>query len=312
MNGEALDWQDGQPYSRRFGDVYFSRESGLGETRHVFLEGNRLPERWARLARGARFAIGETGFGTGLNFCAAWALWARSAPADAILHYVSVERYPLARADLARALGAWPELVAHAEALLAQYGVLAPGWHRFHFAGGRVMLTLAVGDAAERLGELAGRCDAWFLDGFAPARNPDIWSDAVLAAIAAHSFAGATLATYPCAGAVRRGLESAGFRTEKRPGFGRKRAMLAGALERSAPARAPLPGSRGAVVIGGGLAGAASAWSLARRGWRVTLLERRAALAEEASGNPQGVLYARLAARASPLGELVLSGYQHS
>lgn len=309
---ERLDWLDGQPVSRRFGDVYFSRESGLGETRHVFLEGNRLPERWARLARGARFAIGETGFGTGLNFCAAWALWTRAAPADAILHFVSVERYPLAPADLARALGAWPELAPQAEALIAQYGALAPGWHRFHFDSGRVMLTLAVGDAAERLGELAGRCDAWFLDGFAPARNPEMWSEAVLAALAAHSFAGATFATYTCAGAVRRGLAAAGFGVEKRAGFGRKREMLAGALAAPAPARPAAAGGRSAVVIGGGLAGAASAWSLAQRGWRVTLLERHAALAQEASGNPQGVLYARLAARASALGELVLAGYQHS
>jgi tRNA 5-methylaminomethyl-2-thiouridine biosynthesis bifunctional protein len=307
-----LDWQDGQPFSRRFGDVYFSRDSGLGETRHVFLDGNRLTERWMRLPGGARFTIGETGFGTGLNFCAAWELWTLAAPTDAILHYVSVERFPLVPAELARALGAWPELSAFAEELSAQYTDLAPGWHRFHFASGRVMLTLAVGDAAERLAELAGRCDAWFLDGFAPAKNPEMWSDAVLRAIAGHSFSGATFATYTAAGAVRRGLEAAGFRVEKRAGFGRKREMLAGALAVRAPARAPAVRERRAVVIGGGLAGAASAWSLARRGWQITLLERRATLAEEASGNPQGVLYARLAARPSALGDLVLSGFQYS
>jgi len=307
-----LDWQDGQPFSRRFGDVYFSRDSGLGESRHVFLEGNRLPERWAALPRAARFAIGETGFGTALNFCAAWDLWTRVAPADAILHYVSVERFPLAPAELARALAQWPELSALAAALAARYTELAPGWHRFQFASGRVMLTLAVGDAAARLAELAGRCDAWFLDGFAPAKNPEMWSDAVLRAVAAHSFAGASFATYTAAGAVRRGLEAAGFRAEKRAGFARKREMLAGVLERPAPERASTARERNAVVIGGGLAGAASAWSLASRGWQVTLLERRTALAEEASGNPQGVTYARLSARPSALGELVLSGYQHS
>jgi tRNA 5-methylaminomethyl-2-thiouridine biosynthesis bifunctional protein len=309
---EQLDWQDGQPFSRRFGDVYFSRESGLGETRHVFLEGNRLPERWARLPRRARFAIGETGFGTGLNFSAAWELWTRAAPADAILDYVSVERFPLAPAELARALAQWPELATFAEALSAQYVELAPGWHRFHFASGRVMLTLAVGDAAVRLAELAGRCDAWFLDGFAPARNPEMWSEAVLRAVAAHSFAGATFATYTAAGAVRRGLESAGFRVEKRGGFARKREMLAGTFDGPAPERAPAAATRRAVVLGGGLAGAASAWSLAQRGWQVMLLERHAALAQEASGNPQGVLYARLASRPSALGELVLTGYQYS
>jgi len=306
-----LDWQDGQPYSRRFGDVYFSRDSGLGETRHVFLDGNRLTGRWMRLPGAARFAIGETGFGTGLNFCAAWELWTRAAPTDAILHYVSVERFPLAPAELARALAQWPELDRFARELAAQYVEPAPGWHRFHFASGRVMLTLGIGDAAERLAELAGRCDAWFLDGFAPAKNPEMWSDAVLRAIAGRSFSGATFATYTAAGAVRRGLEGAGFGVEKRAGFGRKREMLAGALDTPAPKRAAAS-KRSAVVIGGGLAGAASAWSLARRGWQVTLLERRGALAEEASGNPQGVLYARLAARPSPLGDLVLTGYQHS
>ncbi|MCC6610218.1 MAG: bifunctional tRNA (5-methylaminomethyl-2-thiouridine)(34)-methyltransferase MnmD/FAD-dependent 5-carboxymethylaminomethyl-2-thiouridine(34) oxidoreductase MnmC [Burkholderiales bacterium] len=309
---EQLDWRDGQPFSRRFGDVYFSRASGPGEARHVFLDGNRLAERWARLARRARFAIGETGFGTGLNFCAAWDLWTRAAPVDAILHYVSVERFPLAPAELARALAAWPDLAALAAELAAQYVELAPGWHRFHFAGGRVMLTLGIGDAAERLAELAGRCDAWFLDGFAPAKNPEMWSDAVLRAVAAHSFAGATFATYTAAGTVRRGLEGAGFSVEKRAGFGRKREMLAGALAVPAAERPTAAAARRAVVVGGGLAGAASAWSLARRGWQVMLLERHASLAEEASGNPQAVLYARLASRPSSLGDLVLTGYQYS
>jgi tRNA 5-methylaminomethyl-2-thiouridine biosynthesis bifunctional protein len=310
-SGPELDWQDGHPVSRRFGDVYFSRDSGIEETRHVFLAGNRLEARWAALPAGARFTIGETGFGTGLNFCAAWQLWARVAPRDSVLRYVSVERFPVASDELARALAMWPELAPYAGALAAQYAEFAPGWHRFHFAASRVILTLAIGDAATMLGSLAGSCDAWFLDGFAPAKNPEMWTQDVMAAVGTHSRAGATVATYSVAAAVRERLQAAGFTVAKTKGFGRKREMLSGTRETPAAPACAVP-ERRAVVIGGGLAGAASAWSLAVRGWKVTLLERAAALAQGASGNPQGVLYARLAARASPLGEFVLGGYAHS
>ena len=171
-SGQEIEWEDGHPVSRRFGDVYFSRDSGIEETRHVFLAGNRLEERWATLPPGARFTIGETGFGTGLNFCAAWQLWERTAPQDAVVRYVSIERFPVASDEMARALAMWPELAPYSTALEAQYTEHVPGWHRFHFADGRVILTLAIGDAATMLGELAGYCDAWFLDGFAPAKNP--------------------------------------------------------------------------------------------------------------------------------------------
>lgn len=309
--GPELDWQDGQPVSRRFGDVYFSRESGIAETRHVFLAGNRLRERWAALPPGGRFTIGETGFGTGLNFCAAWQLWESVAPRDSVLRYVSFERYPLAPHELARALALWPELAPFARALAEQYTEFAPGWHRFHFADSRVLLTLAIGDANVMLAELAGRCDAWFLDGFAPAKNPEMWTAHLLDAIGARSITGASVATYSVAAVVREGLQGAGFRIDKVTGFASKREMLVGERESGAAAPARAPAARRAVVIGGGLAGATSAWSLAARGWQVTLLERAAALAQGASGNPQGVLYARLASRPTPLGELTLAGYQH-
>jgi len=307
-----LDWQDGQPVSRRFGDVYFSRESGIAETRHVFLDGNRLRERWAALPPGGRFTIGETGFGTGLNFCAAWQLWEGVAAQDAVLRYVSFERFPLSPDELARALALWPELAPYARALVAQYTALAPGWHRFHFANSRVLLTLAIGDANAMLNELVGRCDAWFLDGFAPAKNPELWTARLLGAIGARSNAGATLATYSVAAMVREGLHAAGFRVDKAPGFGRKREMLVGERGGGAATPSQASGSRRAIVVGGGLAGAACAWSLAARGWQVSLLEREGSLAQGASGNPQGVLYARLSGRPTLLGELTLSGLIHS
>ena len=316
-----IDWQDGQPVSRRFGDVYFSRDSGLEETRHVFLEGNGLRERWAALPPHGRFTIGETGFGTGLNFAAAWALWEEAAPAEARLRYVSVERDPLAPADIARTLAMWPELARYREALLAQWSEVPPGWHRFVFAGGRVVLTLLAGDVSAALPRLDGRVDAWFLDGFAPARNPEMWQPEVLAQVARLSAPGATCATYTVAGEVRRGLEAAGFAVEKRPGFGRKREMLRGVLRTPprSPWRAPWfarpaqrAGERTAIVIGAGLAGTSTAASLAARGWSVTLLDRHETIAAEASGNPQGALYARLSPHATALTELATTGLEYT
>jgi tRNA 5-methylaminomethyl-2-thiouridine biosynthesis bifunctional protein len=313
-----LDWDEhGQPLSRGFGDVYFSRASGLEETRYVFLAHNELPLRFAALPAGGRLSVGETGFGTGLNFLCAWQLFERTAPADARLHFVSVERFPLTRADLQKALALWPELAPYADALLAQYVAVHPGFQRFVFAQGRVVLTLLVGDVLERLPELDARIDAWFLDGFAPAKNPEMWTPALFAELARLSVPGASLATFTSAGFVRRGLNAAGFAMQRVKGFGQKREMLAGHFEGTPQeaakpwfARPPHPaGLREALVIGAGLAGCAAAASLARRGWRVTLLERRDAVAEETSGNPQGVLYLKLSAHGTALSRLILAGF---
>ncbi|MDT3721864.1 bifunctional tRNA (5-methylaminomethyl-2-thiouridine)(34)-methyltransferase MnmD/FAD-dependent 5-carboxymethylaminomethyl-2-thiouridine(34) oxidoreductase MnmC [Pseudomonas oryzihabitans] len=312
-----LDWDaSGQPLSRTYGDVYFSRASGLEETRYVFLQQNRLPERFAALA-GEVFTVGETGFGTGLNFLCAWQLFEAKAPQDARLHFVSVERFPLTAADLAQALALWPELAPYSAALQRQYQAIHPGFQRLILGGGRITLTLLVGDVLERLPELDAQVDAWFLDGFAPAKNPEMWTPALFAELARLSRPGATLATFTCAGFVRRGLNEAGFAMRKVPGFGHKREMLAGGLERPVIARAapwyarpPRPeGPRKALVIGAGLAGCATAASLARRGWQVKVIERHAAPAQEASGNPQGVLYLKLSAHETPLSRLILDGF---
>lgn len=313
-----LDWDaSGQPLSRAYGDVYFSRASGLEETRYVFLQQNRLPERFAALSAGDVFTIGETGFGTGLNFLCAWQLFEALAPQGARLHFVSVERFPLTAADLAQALTLWPELAAYSTALQQQYQAIHPGFQRLILGNGRITLTLLIGDVLERLPELDARCDAWFLDGFAPAKNPEMWTPALFAELARLSHAGATLATFTCAGFVRRGLNEAGFAMAKVPGFGHKREMLAGALERPAVG-ASVPwygrpprcqGPRTAIVIGAGLAGCATAASLARRGWQVRVIERHGAPAQEASGNPQGVLYLKLSAHDTPLSRLILDGF---
>ena len=314
-----LDWdENGQPQSRRYGDVYFSRASGLAETAHVFLQPNRLAERFAALHSGQRLVIGETGFGTGLNFLCAWRLFEQQAPAGSFLHFISVEKHPLTPEDLQRALALWPELHDLTLRLLEQYVAVNPGFQQFRF--GRITLTLMVGEALESLSHLDARIDAWFLDGFAPSKNPDMWQPELFAQLARLSATGATLATFTSAGVVRRGLLAAGFEVERIQGFGHKRESLKGHF--NSPASQPEkpwfarpafnPTQRKALVIGAGLAGCASAASLAARGWQVTLLERHAEIAAEGSGNPQGVLYLKLSAHGTALSQLVISGFGYT
>jgi len=321
VHNAQLDWDEhGQPLSRSYGDVYFSRANGLEETRHVFLAHNRIIERCQALPAGGRLVIGETGFGTGLNFLCAWQAFAEHAPHNARLHFVSVEKFPLTQADLQRALALWPELTPYAEQLLAQYRAMHPGFQRLLLDGGRVVLTLMIGDVLECLPQLDAKVDAWFLDGFAPSKNPEMWTDTLFAELARLSAPGATLATFTSAGFVRRGLIAAGFAVVRVKGFGHKREMLAGPfqdeqMQRSVPwfAHPVLPtGERQAVVIGAGLAGCATAASLAARGWRVTVLERHDDVAREASGNPQGVLYLKLSAHGTTLSRLIVAGFGHT
>ncbi len=314
-----LDWdENGQPQSRRYGDVYFSRGSGMAETTHVFLQPNRLAERFAALQAGERLVIGETGFGTGLSFLCAWALFERTAPANSALHFVSVEKHPLTRDDLGRALTLWPELQLQARQLLDQYVAINPGFQQFRF--GQVTLTLLVGDALEQLKELDAQVDAWFLDGFAPQKNPDMWQPELFEQVARLSAPGATLATFSSAGSVRRALKEAGFEIKRIPGFGQKWENIQGQLAASPKtlespwfARPSYkPTQRKALIIGAGLAGCASAASLAARGWQVTLLERHDDVAQEGSGNPQGVLYLKLSAHGTALSQLVASGFGYT
>ena len=321
-----LDWDDqGLPRSRVFDDVYFSDKSGLDETRYVFLEQNNLRERFAALPVGARLVIGETGFGTGLNFLCAWQLFEQHAVAGARLHFVSVEKYPLSLPDLQRALALWPELKPFAEQLLAQYVAIHQGFQRLILDNGRVVLTLLIGDALEQLPQLDAQVDAWFLDGFAPAKNPDMWTAELFAELARLAAPGSTLSTFTSTGWVRRLLNAAGFKMKRTPGIGHKWEILRGTFlgwpeHALAPAvakpwfarPAPLTGERRALVIGAGLAGCATAASLAARGWHVSLLERHDALAQEASGNPQGVLYLKLSAHGTALSQLIVSGFGYT
>ncbi|ATV17005.1 bifunctional tRNA (5-methylaminomethyl-2-thiouridine)(34)-methyltransferase MnmD/FAD-dependent 5-carboxymethylaminomethyl-2-thiouridine(34) oxidoreductase MnmC [Pseudomonas syringae] len=321
-----IDWDEhGNPRSRDFSDVYFSTESGLDETRHVFLVQNDLRRRFTELPTGERLIIGETGFGTGLNFLCAWQLFDECALDGARLHFVSVEKYPLSQGDLQRALVLWPELSRFADPLLEQYVAIHEGFQRLVFDNGRVTLTLLIGDALQMLPQLDGKIDAWFLDGFAPAKNPEMWTPELFAELARLSTPGTTIGTFTSTGWVRRSLNAAGFKMKRVPGIGHKWEVLRGAFvawpEGVAPVPAakpwfarptPLAGERKALVIGAGLAGCATAQSLAQRGWQVSLLERHAAPAQEASGNPQGVLYLKLSAHGTALSQLILSGFGHT
>jgi tRNA 5-methylaminomethyl-2-thiouridine biosynthesis bifunctional protein len=316
-----LEWDEqGQPLSSQFADVYFSNENALAETRYVFLANNQLPERFAELTADQQLVIGETGFGTGLNFLCAWQLFEQHVVTGAHLHFVSVEKYPLNKIDLQRALALWPELAPYAEQLLAQYVALHPGFQHLVFAGGRIVLTLLIGDALELFGQLDAKVDAWFLDGFAPAKNPDMWTPELFAELARLSHASTTLGTFTSTGYVRRRLNDAGFKMKRVPGLGKKWEVLKGsfigtaeATEKPWFARPPQPnGPRTAIVIGAGLAGCATSASLAARGWQVTLLERHVAIAQEASGNPQGVLYLKLSAHGTTLSRLIVSGFGHT
>ncbi len=295
-----LNWQQGVPYNRQFGDIYFSRTGGLAEARYIFLQQNDLPARWANTRR---FTIAETGFGTGLNFLATVQAWEQTTPAGARLYYLSIEKFPLSRADLARAMEAWPELAAAAAGLLAVYPERVPGVHRCELLGGRVVLYLCFGDVAEVVPQWQARVDAWYLDGFAPGKNPDMWQDSLYARMARLSSPQATFATFTAAGFVRRGLQAAGFAVSKVPGFGGKRESLRGILRETVEEvdeapwyRLPTyaPGERRAIIIGAGLAGGASAWMLAQQGWQVTVVERHDKPAMEASGNLAGVVMPRL------------------
>ncbi len=319
-----LTWNEGAPHSEAFDDIYFTRGDGRAETEHVFLGANRLPERFAAWEASRPFVIGETGFGTGLNMLCAWACFEQHAPASARLHLLSTEKFPFERGALKQALASWPSLAAYAQVLLAQWPSAVSGIHRLHLTD-RVTLDLHFGDTTERLEQLDGQVDAWFLDGFAPSKNPDMWQPELFSAMAARSRPGATFATFTCAGIVKRGLKASGFNWKKVPGYGRKREMLAGSIEappldqrrQSTPWFTPPPvaaakhGAMHVAIVGAGLAGSSVAAALAKRSIKVTVIDREAPGAG-GSGNRQGALYVKLAAETNHQSRVYLAGLLYS
>lgn len=293
-----LQWSDdGQLRSLDYGDVYFQLKKGLDESRYVYLDGNKLTERFEKL-RGA-FHIAETGFGSGLNFLLTAQLFAKVAPADARLVYASVEKHPVTRADLETIYAHFQELSPWSQPLLEQYSPLIEGFHTLHFMGGRVTLILLFGDIADVLPQLRGKFDAWHLDGFAPKYNPDMWTENVYAQVAARTKKGGTVASFSSAGHVRRGLAAAGFDVKKVKGFGFKWSSTTAVMPGEA---APVSPQKKIAVLGAGIAGCSAAHALAKRGHHVTLIDRHNDTAQETSGNPVGIVYPKLTADASPMG----------
>lgn len=289
---DSLSWTAQGPRSQRFDDIYFSAADGLAEARAVFLQGCGLPDGWAGRPR---FIVGELGFGTGLNIAALLELWDRTRSPRARLNLFSVEAYPLTQAEAARALGAWPELDRVANLLLSVWPDTRHGFHRLDLDPIGATLDLWIGEAGEGLDAWQGVADAWFLDGFAPARNPQMWRQEVLDLVCARSRPGARLATFTVAGAVRRGLEQAGARVEKKPGFGAKRERLEAWTEpQPRAARAPSQSATPRIVIvGAGIAGAALARAFGREGAEVLVIDQGGP-GEGASGNPCALVTPRL------------------
>jgi len=337
-----IHWdENNQPVSSNYDEVYFYRNSSIDETHHVFMKQNELPHRWKGLSSNS-FTIGETGFGTGLNFLVAAKAWLEQT-SKGTLHFVSAEKFPLSRSDLQQALALWTkssgDTFGLTEDLLLQYPPAVSGIHRIKFANNRIVLTLMYGDAANMFASLQGSdhplfkrignpiFDAWFLDGFAPAKNPEMWTNELFQAIANLSQPGTTFSTFTSVGVVKRGLTNVGFEVKKTPGFGDKWDMLRGKISSiskpmttdtsaqnwqpasfNSPHQPPWylsPNDKNtpetAIVIGGGIAGCSTARALAEHGISVTLIERHKKMGQEGSGNPQGILYPKLSTGNSPL-----------
>lgn len=362
-----IKWTDGTPVSGEFDDFYFSSDNGLEESRFVFLQHNQLADRWQQLNRG-HFTIAETGFGTGLNFLCTWQLWDQLNPhyssrqysmgsdappaakksealheaEPAHLHFLSVEKFPLSHDSIERALACWPELAPYAKPLLDQYPHTVDGWHLIQFPQSRITLHLYFGDINDWLPQIEAQVDAWYLDGFTPSRNPDMWSGVLFKHLNRLTRTQGTVSTFTSARMIKDGLLGAGFSLYKKSGFGKKREMMTATQHHntgpqrptwrfdkpwfspsvsyhsdnrrlhkliSDPAQAE---TKTALIIGAGISGCTMAYSLAQRGYSVTLVDASNTIASGASGNPQGVLYAKLSADMNLHSQFYLKGYLHS
>ncbi len=327
--------QKGSIRSEQFDDVYFSAEDGLAETRHVFLAGNNLPESWKNRER---FTIAETGFGTGLNFLATWTLFEETAKPGQIIDYISFEKYPLSTKEIKETLLPWVgEFSGRLEMFLRYYPLRIPGFHRI-VLNERVSLTLIFDDVNEAMAQLVVPCgvDAWFLDGFTPAKNPEMWSETVFKHMARLSAPGASVATFTAAGFVRRGLEKSGFKVQKMPGFGQKRDMVyarynsdvrSSLSSRRRPVSSNLTAQdsdlfqndsipsrsedipKHIAIIGGGLAGAACAYVLKSQGFEPVIYEKGAACAGAVSSKSTGLFNPRISAHKTVESDYYTAGF---
>lgn len=310
----TLNWQTATPIAANFDDVYFARDQGANESNYVFLEQNHLPERWQNWQQQRAFVMAETGFGTGLNLLVAMASFLKNAPATARLHWISTELYPLTPEDLQQAHAFWPEFAEYAQLLQHNYPLAIAGFHRLNIHP-RITVDLLLGDASANLNALDSKVDAWCLDGFAPSKNPEMWTAELFAAIGKASQPETTFATFTAAGFVKRGLQAVGFTVEKVKGFGSKWAMLrgvfTGACHLPAALHPPANPEKPIAIIGAGLAGLCTAQALIKRGFKVDVYEAEMPAAG-GSGNNQGALYIKLAVDANPSSRFYLAGLEYS
>ena len=334
MQQAQIAWnKDNKPQCLRHDDIYFSTDNEINESRYVFLQANDLPRRWQHFIDNT-YVIAETGFGTGLNFLLTWQAWNANPHKPDRLHYISTEKFPLCKADFCKVFKGWPELSEYSSELLNHYPILTTGPHRLVLAGGQITLDLLLGDAKKQL-EIywdnhwsSGKkisVHSWYLDGFAPSKNPDIWTPELFSQMALMSNKETQFSTFTAASVIRRELEDHGFIVKKIPGFGKKREMLKGTFsgrsgkiqdrEWSVPWHIDSqshPQNRHAIIVGAGLAGCTSAEALIRKGWNITIIEQHNNIASEASGNSQAALYSKLSHRLSTLSEYTLQSYLYS
>lgn len=306
--GEISFGENGIPLSHEYGDVYHSADGGLEQSRQVFLQGCGLPHAWQDKNQ---FVVLETGFGLGLNFLSTWQAFRKHPGKCQTLHFISIEKHPLPLDLLKRCHAAWPELAGFARDLQAQWPVLVAGYHRLSFDKGRVQLTLIFDEAETALKHLEAKADAIYLDGFSPAKNPAIWSPDLLKQLGKLAAPDARLATWCVAGAVRQGLQEAGFTVERKTGFGRKKERMEARFAHT-PRLTPHAPLQNATLIGAGIAGVCLAHALVQRGWQVTLIEKHPGPAQGASGNPAGVVRPQLTLDESFNGRLSRQAFLHT
>jgi len=320
ISNADVSWQFSVPSSKQFNDPYFSLADGLAETEYVFLQQNDLPQLW----RGkSNFVIAETGFGTGLNFLVTADRWIKTADENAQLTFFSVEKYPLSRQDLEKATSNWPQFGAISQDLLNAYPENLPGFYVLPLFNERITLVLMLGDVLPMLVNMNSKVDCWYLDGFSPAKNPEMWTYDVCQQIARLSKNNTRFSTFTAASLVRKNLQAVGFEIHKKPGYGKKREMLCGkyvgdssdnhqnypwfSLENTRQ-----PNVEEVVIVGGGLAGLSCAWMLARRNVSAVLFEAKSDIAAGASGNPAGIVMPRISLDMNLVTQFYLSSFFYS
>lgn len=317
ISAANISFVDGIPYAEDFDDHYFSQDGGIAESQHVFLDGNQIAQRFAKLT--SSFHIVETGFGTGLNFLLTWQNFVQLAPSNARLYFTSIERHPLTKIDLQMALAYFPELRDYTTQLISQWPHLAQGMHRLKF--GNIVLTLCFDDVESAMPELASPVDAWYLDGFAPSKNPQMWQPYLYNNMARLSKPYATASSFTSSNTVRRGLQRQGFTVENTKGFGRKHFMTQAVFNASNGPLRPQQSKHywsqvnpeqaaKVAIIGAGIAGIQTAYALAQKGIGCTVFDGADALCAGASGNRQGALYFRPSVDISQLAAWQVTAYQ--